>query len=142
MFRIFISKPHFNIRKFSIKSFLKHKIFLVKYLILDQIINWEQMYTGLLNLADKLLLTILQCTNTTSVIPKWGAFSPFSSWSTWKQDASWRCHNNVSLYFLETSQVSFKWNTQQRLNGTSPRSLSSTSPRCLIGTSWRRLKRT
>ena len=27
----------------------------------------------------QLLLTVLQCTNTTSVISKWGTFSPFSS---------------------------------------------------------------
>ena len=36
----------------------------------------EQMYIRLLNLLE-LLLTILQCTNTTSVIPNYGTFSPF-----------------------------------------------------------------
>ena len=33
----------------------------------------------------------------------------------------WRRRNDVSLYVPATSQVRLKWNTQRRLDGTSPR---------------------
>ena len=38
--------------------------------------NWTNVYKTLESCWY--LLTILQCTNTTSVISKWGTFSPFS----------------------------------------------------------------
>ena len=44
----------------------------------------------------------------------------------------WRHRQDVSLYVPATLQVRPKWNTQRRLNGTSPRRLSGTSPRGYI----------
>ena len=54
----------------------------MKYVIIDQIISLEQIHTRLLNHVDNHCwqcyneLTLLQ-SNTTSVISKWGLFSPF-----------------------------------------------------------------
>ena len=51
------------------------------------------------------------------------------------------CRNDVSKrqYVSATSQISLKWNTQQRLSGTSPRRLSGTYPRRPTSLSLRRL---
>ena len=48
---------------------------------------------------------------------------------------------SLSLYVPATSQVRPKWNTQRRLDGTSPRRFSRTSPQRVIGTSPQRLKK-
>ena len=48
---------------------------------------------------------------------------------------SWGRRSNVSLYVPVTLLGRLKWNTQRRLDRTSPRRLSGTSPRRLIRTS-------
>ena len=51
---------------------------------------------------------------------------------------SWRLHSDDFLSVQTTSQVHLRWNTQWRLNATSPRCLSGTSLRHWE-TSWQRL---
>ena len=55
-----------------LKMFLKIWNFYVEYLIIDETIYWEQMYTILLNHVDYHFLQY-------SVISKWVKFSPFLS---------------------------------------------------------------
>ena len=54
---------------------------------------------------------------------------------------SWRRRKDVSLYVPVMLQIGTKWNTQRRLDGTSPRRLSGTSPRCPTGTLKRLVKK-
>ena len=58
--------------------------------------------------------------------------------TTSQKDVTMAPHQYVST----TSQTILKWNTQRRLDGTSPKRFSVASPWHLTGTSHRRLKRT
>ena len=74
--RVLISKPHLNVRKLWINVFRN-----MKY-VGEIYNNWPNDLFAVsayktLKSSWEPLLTILQWSNTTSVISKWGTFSPF-----------------------------------------------------------------